>query len=345
MKANNNLKKSTDTTVDLFKFIFCIEIIALHTHVLNLLPGSYYFINIFVRLAVPYFFVASGYYLRKKYVNKNTKTYKEILFSFEKRLLYPYIFFMLIALRQCWTTYMLNGMTQKEIFKNLLKDALFYPRGALWFVLALMIAAIIIFPFMKMKNGVNVCLMIGCFFFLFALICNNYYFLVKDTPLQTLVDYYMQHFVSARNGLFVGLIFVSLGMKCYDLHSFFARKKGKIIFLLVGFFFIYAAEVTVLRYLCYERIDDKSLYLSQLILIPALFLFSVLFPVNIPAKTSILMRNLSTGMFYLHRPILWWIALYFSNEIIDFIAVLIIAFTICIISYKFEFKNKYYLLR
>lgn len=340
IKTYNNINRTTDTTVDLFKFIFCIEIIALHTHVLNLLPGSYYFINIFVRLAVPYFFVASGYYLRKKYVNKNTKTYKEILFSFEKRLLYPYIFFMLIALRQCWTTYMLNGMTQKEIFKNLLKDAFFYPRGALWFVFALIIAALISYPFMKMKNGVNLCLMIGCFFFLFALICNNYYFVVLDTPLQPFVDFYMKHFVSARNGLFVGLIFVSLGMKCYDLHSIVESKKKFVSVFLMFFFSIYVVEVFVLKYLRCERIDDKSLYVMQLVLIPVLFLFSILFPINISSNRSTLMRNLSTGIYYLHRPILWWVAFYFSNEIIVFIIVLIIAFTICIISYKFEFKNK-----
>ena len=85
--------KRTDTTVDLLKFIFCIFIIALHTKVIDLLPERYFFINVFVRVAVPYFFVASGYYLRKKYLNSSPNQYKDVLLSYEKRLLFPYVFF------------------------------------------------------------------------------------------------------------------------------------------------------------------------------------------------------------------------------------------------------------
>lgn len=340
--------KRTDTTVDLLKFIFCIFIIALHTKVIDLLPGRYFFINVFVRVAVPYFFVASGYYLRKKYLNSSPNQYKDVLLSYEKRLLFPYVFFLLIALRQQWTTYMLEGCSPIDFFKHLVQDALFYPKGALWFVFALMIAALLTYPFMKMKNGVNICLAIGGLLFLFALICNNYYFLIVNTPLQTFVDNYMHIFVSARNGLFFGLVFVSLGMKCYDLHSKSKdlNKKRKIcIFPLVLFFVLYVAEITILYFLRCERIDDTSLYISQILFIPVLFLSSILFPISIPAKISVLLRNLSTGMYYLHRPILWWVLFLTENKVIDFIVVLLIAFVICMISYKVKFKNKYYLLK
>lgn len=47
--------KKTDTTVDLLKFIFCIFIIAIHTKVIDLLPGKYFIINVFARVAVPFF--------------------------------------------------------------------------------------------------------------------------------------------------------------------------------------------------------------------------------------------------------------------------------------------------
>ena len=346
--ANIVNNKKTDTTVDLLKFIFCIFIIAIHTKVIDLLPGKYFIINVFARVAVPYFFVASGYYLRKKYLNSSQNQYKDVLLSYEKRLLYPYVFFLVIALRQRWTTYMLDGYSPIRVFGHLIQDGLFYPRGALWFVFALMIAALLTYPFMKMKNGVNVCLAIGVLLFLFALICNNYYFLIVDTPLQTFVDNYMRIFVSARNGLFFGLVFVSLGMKCYDLHnkSIDNHNKKKIcLFALVLFFILYVSEITILYFLRCERIDDTSLYISQLFFIPVLFLFSVLFPVNIPAKISVLLRNLSTGMYYLHSPILWWVLFVTENPAIDFFVVSLTAFAICMISYNVKFKNRYYLLK
>ena len=348
--TDNTIKnnKKTDTTVDLLKFVFCILIIALHTHAVDLLPKSYFAVNVFCRLAVPYFFAASGYYLRKKYINSAKDMYRSVLISYEKRLLYPYLFFLLIALRQHWTTYMLEGDSGELIFKRLIQDAFFYPRGALWFVLALMVAALITYPFMKIKNGVNICLAVGCLLFLFALICNNYYFAVVNTPLQSLVDKYMQVFASARNGFFVVLIFVSLGMKCFDLNNKSVSDSGKRKKWLAGsvvFFALYVGEITVLYFLHCKRIDDTSLYISQLLFVPSLFLTSVLFPVKIPVKISVLLRNLSTGMYYLHRPILWWVMFWTENAAVDFIVVSLAAFVICMISYKVKFKNKYYLLK
>ena len=323
-------------------------IIVLHTRVLELLPDKYYIQNLFVRLGVPYFFVASGYYLRKKYICSNQNQYKNVLLSYEKRLLYPFVFFLIIALRQSWTTYMLEGATRNQMIKLLAQDAFCYQKGALWFVMSLLIAALISYPFMKMKNGVNICLAIGGFLFIFALICNNYYFVVENTPLQTVVDKYMSIFISARNGLFVGLLFLSLGMKCFDIRnsSEKIRNNRKIcLFAFILFFAVYVAEVAVLRYIGGKRIDDRSLYICQIFLVPALFLVSVLYPVNIPVKLSILLRNLSTGMYYLHRPILWWVLFVSDNFIVTFAVVTLTAFAVCMISYKVKFKNKYYLLK
>ena len=342
-------QKQTDTTVDILKFVFCVFVIALHTEILNVFSTEtkYYVTNILFRIPVPYFFVASGYYFKKKYSDSSIKQYKIVLFSFIKRLLFPYVVFLLIALRQSWTTNMLNGKSQQTIFKCLIKDTFFYPQGALWFVYALMCAAVITYPVLKKKNGVNICLALGFSLFLFALVCNNYYFLIESTPLQRIVDNYLHIFVSARNGLFVGVVFLSIGMKCYDISHCITRiqKKNRYIYGVILFGSLYVLEIIILQINRFERIDDQSLYLSQLCFIPCLFLLSVLYPIKIPRKTSLLFRNLSTGMYFLHRPILWWVLFYIKNEVIIFVVVFVLAFFICIISYNVKFTNKYYLLR
>ena len=77
-KENNALRKkeaiscrivTTEeyTGVDIAKFFFCLCIICLHTGIASILPFSGMYIEkIIFRNAVPYFFVASGFFLGKK---------------------------------------------------------------------------------------------------------------------------------------------------------------------------------------------------------------------------------------------------------------------------------------
>lgn len=348
-EAKHNLDRQTDTTVDILKFVFCIFIIALHTKLLEVVPAEFGFFieKVFFRTAVPYFFVASGYYLRKRFVCKTDSTQSTILLSYIKRLLFPFSIFLFISLRQSWTTYMISGWSKTHIFKQLLKDAFVYPVGALWFVFALIIAVIIIYPFQKKRNGLNICLFAGVCLYFFALICNNYYFIVINTPLQSIIDGYLHFFVSARNGFFVGIVYVSLGMKCFDWRSekkLLLKKRGLFVFFLF-LFVLYIAEIEFLHIHNFLFNDDGSLYFTQLLFVPILFLLSVSFSLPIPISFSILFRNLSTGMYYLHRPILWWVSFYSKNQIINFLIVVIIALSICLFSYNFKFKKRYYLLK
>ena len=243
---------------------------------------------------------------------------------------------------------MLNGLSQTEILWRIAKDVVFYPQGALWFVQACIVAAILVFPFMRLKNGVNICLAIGTVLYVFALLCNTYFFVVENSRFESVFSGFLSFCGSARNGLFVGFIFISLGMKCYDIFEKLQKGSGQgttVLFFAAIALVVYIFEVVILHLNGCSSRDDNSLYISQLVWIPLLFLSSVLFSVRIPTGISLVLRNLSTGMYFLHRPILWWVAFFSDNELINFVLVTIIAFAICMISYKIKFKNKYYLLR
>ena len=156
--------------------------------------------------------------------------------------------------------------------------------------------------------------------------------------------------MTARNGVFVGVIYMSLGMKCYDIYIKIqnSQKKKRIVPLcMVAAWIVYSAEVYVLHTIHAKSIDEASLYFSQLLLIPLLLLSSVLYSIKIPQHISVYLRNLSTGMFFLHRPILWFAGFWTDNVVLTFIIVIITAFLICSLSYKIKFKHthKYYLLR
>ena len=65
----NSTKKSY-VGVDVSKFFFAVCIVALHSEALNCLPdiANYMITRILFRVAVPYFFISSGFFLGKNYL-------------------------------------------------------------------------------------------------------------------------------------------------------------------------------------------------------------------------------------------------------------------------------------
>ncbi len=58
------IKKSTSASIDIAKFIAAILVIALHTGFLKEIPYCGFLVRTYVtRFAVPFFFIASGYFL------------------------------------------------------------------------------------------------------------------------------------------------------------------------------------------------------------------------------------------------------------------------------------------
>lgn len=342
------MTKKCYTTVDLLKFIFCLFVIALHANLFETILGEtgFYITRFISGLAVPYFFVASGYFLGGKYKSTDKANHKHILSSYLKRLLYPFVVFSIMNITQALSTELISGIGKWSALKRVIQHIVFYPYGALWFVQALIVAAILMYPIMKFKNGVNICLIAGVVLYAFALICNNYYFVVENTPLANIVDLYLKYCITARNGLFVGVVFLALGMKCYEIKNSQKQLRHSVIyFLTVLTFALYIIEVVLLHISDAKYVDNRAYYIMFLFLIPLLFLSSVLFNLKIPYSVSIISRNLSTGMYYLHCPVLWYFELYSKNVILNYCAVTLISFVICMISYKVEFKHKYYLLR
>ena len=90
------LKKIEYKAVDFLKFVFCIAIIAIHTNLFYGLgmPYSYYFDKAILRIAVPFFFVTSGFFLGKSLAKERTSFHSNIKKPIQRyicRLLKPYL--------------------------------------------------------------------------------------------------------------------------------------------------------------------------------------------------------------------------------------------------------------
>lgn len=163
------------TSIDIFKFIFSVCVIGLHTNLTN----NFYIIKLIFRLAVPFFFISSGFFYYSKIKGKSMQEIKIIKNKYIKRLLYPLLFWSIIT---CFLYFIIDVIKGKSVIMSLLcfiRSLLFYPE-VLWYVLALIIAIEIITDvILKGKNKLIFIflLIIG---YLFALINNNYNFIIKN---------------------------------------------------------------------------------------------------------------------------------------------------------------------
>lgn len=282
-------------SVDLLKFFFCLCVIAIHCGLLvDVNSNVEYFVTQGVfRLAVPFFFVASGYFLGCKIIKDPEKMdfmYKKYL----KRLLVPLLFFSLvnILLESIKMSSYMNGPV---IFREVIKHVVFYPWGALWFVQACIVGALLLYPFVK-RNNILGAVIFASLLYLWALVCNNYFFVAQGTFLEPYIHVFMNLCISARNGIFVGFVYLAIGF-------FVARKKANVsAFFTIVVFFVYLLEIFLLKNKA--TLDDSALYISQLLVVPIIFIKSLNISLNITDDMCLMLRNFSVGMYLLHRPVI-----------------------------------------
>lgn len=136
---------STKSSIDIAKFVFCLCIIAIHTH----LFGNYYWIEQYIlRLGVPFFFITSGYFLGKKLeVYQNKSDIKSVIRKYCLRLLLPLIIFSIVNLIEVNIDYYNSGKSLQDIVLLDIRSVLFYPQGALWFVQACIVGGYFCYHF------------------------------------------------------------------------------------------------------------------------------------------------------------------------------------------------------
>lgn len=239
-----------------------------------------------------------------------------------------------------------GGVTILDSAIQTIQAILFYPWGSLWYLQAVIIGIILLLPFIK-RNQVIYALPIGVILYNFALLCNRYYFVIVDKPIHTVVDQYLKFFVSARNGVFVGYIYIAIGILLAEFFEKIYRHK-KIVYVILGISMIcLTAEVSILAQ--YKGTDDNSLFISHIIAIPTLFLTTAV--CDFKLYGTVLLRNLSTSIYLLQKTVIQIIPPLFSllcgikiDRYMLTILTLICVVLICTVVYKGNKLNKLYIL-
>ena len=249
------------------------------------------------------------------------------------RLLLPLIVFSVISdLQRAWEL-LREGTGLTDIVRIIAKATLFYPFGALWYVQASIVGALLLCPFLRWGR-LAPAVLLGTALYAFALLCNNYAFLAEGTALQPVVQGYMQACLSPRNGLFVGFPFLAVGACCGRIAERAMNHRRRLWTGAVLAYAVYLAEVLLVKRVGGTALDDGALYAMHLLTAPVLLLLTASVRVPLRAGTTLRMRNLSTGIYYLHRPILWFLRLVSSAPVVNFLSVLTLSAGICLAAYR-----------
>lgn len=293
------------SNMDIMKFIAAIFVCFLH-------GGSFYeygevglyLHSIIFRLAVPLFFMMSGFFLGQKILRcKNDREVeKQVYVNYIKRLLVPYIgwsvFYILFLLLKENTLGLYTFLTYFKLVVCLKSPTIVWYMGAL-------IGIVIILIHMNNKRRLirliifsTICIYIGTLF-------NAYDFILINTPIGILIQWLKDTFISQDNIWCMGLFYTTIG---FYLGKYGIPKRfNKISINVIGF----VVAMILITVETYYIINQTGTYHQNLIFQPVavvgLFLSLVLLPqLNI---STLYFRKTSSIVYYIHVAIYWIFAI------------------------------------
>ena len=175
--------------------------------------------------------------------------------------------------------------------------------------------------------------------YLFTLFANSYFFLIEDTHLETVIRLYMLIFISARNFIGIGLIYMLIGIWMSSNKSFIHKTElYKLVMLFMFFYLILFMEVSF----TFKKnvLDDSSCFFVMPLLSITILEFGIRKKMRYSYNFSKKMRRLSTNLYFLHPAVnsyIGTILFYFcKNYTMKFLFVLLI----CILIHIFVSTKK-----
>ncbi|HEX9025911.1 MAG TPA: acyltransferase [Clostridium sp.] len=318
--------------INVLRLVFAIAVISIHTMAFKSINEDLWIATSMgiARLAVPFFFIVSGYFLYNRIGSK--KESKSTL----KRLLILYTSWVLIEIITLFPM-VLNSLGAPPIL--IIERLLFIGiTGSLWYISSLIIAILIISPLLK-KDQIILLLIIGFVLYLFGTTGDTYYGLFEKTMLNPLINGYTRVFLMPQIGITESILFVSLGtlINKYKLNEK-VKKSGllsiiSIILLLIETFALNKTGIA----------KDANMYLSAIIAAPLIFIWAINSKKDISTKISKTCREYSLGIYCSHQIIMIWIAMFapmlFTNTMIRFFCTLLISTLIITILRKTNVKK------
>lgn len=326
------------SNLDLAKFISAFLVIAIHTQpFLESMPLiNLYFVQVVCRIAVPLFFVISGYLFFRK-LNHQEDNFNKLKHTI-LRLTKLYFIYTIIYLPFSYLQYgTINLHNLLSYLRGLLFNGSYYH---LWFFPALIFAIMVIYYLRKYYSYQK----ITCISLILYLIGMSFNLYGNYLGLN-IVDIYLKIFDTFRNGLFFGMFFVSVGALFTQTDIKKISLKNSFMMLIVGLILL-VFEVTSIYNLGYMQ-SISSMFASLVVVVPALFA-CLITSKQIKLKISKYMRSVSIIIYAIHVIVIILLGVVLPNlsgEVVYFITCLlslIIATIIFVLAKKITILKELY---
>ena len=283
--------------VDLAKYFCALLVVAIHTFPFEDISPTFnlFFISTFCRIAVPFFFVASSFFLFRKIKPDASQTNHQIVAQYLRRIGILYLAWTVIYLPYTIWNYAETGFSLVGLV-GWIRD--FFLNGSyyhLWFLPALLLGTVIVWLLYERK-GIIYTFEVSLGLYLVGYIINIYGPIWETlNGISAVYSFFVKTLVTARDGLFFAPIFISIGAFIAKQH----RLPLKISALGFAISFIcLILEVTL--YAAFGVLNDKSCMF--LMLLPALFfLMNMLLKVKMMRKPIYkILRQDSTLIYVSH---------------------------------------------
>ena len=267
--------------MDVMRCVMAMLVVALHSQPLSQIwpRVDLFIVEVLGRLAVPFFFLASGFFFFRKIEHSNGKMLRESadpgrLKTYLVRLLRMYAIWSVIYLPLViyqWGKNE-NGITVNLLF--LLRNTLFTGAvGHLWYFTALMFAVLALWMLLRYVH-IHYILGLALVLYLVGMFDLAYSVFIRDTVLQHLFGAYNLVFATTRNGLFFGLLFVAVGAKLSWMDT--AKFRPAVVApLLAAVLAVMFYEVSALKSAGWEHGFDTYLSLVPAAVLLFVFLLNV----------------------------------------------------------------------
>ncbi len=286
-------RKNLDSA-DVLKFVLSILIVATHT---SFFEG---YLTPLVRLAVPAFFMISGYFFfnrinscqskakQKAYLKKSV-THNLKLYFFWFIVLLP----LTLYIRKYHTMGIFSGLL------HLIRDFLFGSTfQSSWYIIAL-ITGFAIVLFLSDKISQSALVILGVIFYIPSLLSSNYEFVFESFDgLRVIGDSLSKVFLLPCRNFSVSILYIAIGKYLAEKNYEGKTKKYTVTFLLA--FAALIAEYLALKY-SGVKIEDTDCYIA--LPFAAYYLCKVFLTLDITCKHSMVLRKISTVSYCAHMAV------------------------------------------
>lgn len=279
--------------LDDFRMVAAFLVVAIHTSPLLTFTetGDFFLTRILARIAVPFFFMVSGFF-----VLKAGNTGRKVRKFMEKTAILYGISILLYMPLNLYNHYFQMEDFWKNFLKDIFFDGTFYH---LWYLPAA-IEGIAIAYFLLKKHGKKGALFVSLILYLIGLLGDSYYGMIKGIPvLSGLYEGIFSVSAYTRNGIFFAPVFFVMGSIWAEKLSEVKGRSQHISLVvpaagLAECFLAMTAEGMLLRRFSIQRHD--SMYVM---LLPVMyFLFWLL--AALPLKGNPLLRKIAMLIYIIH---------------------------------------------